>query len=67
MTMLTKYDIDQEVWCNIDGELQHKIAEFRVIVNEFGVKILYSLEFGIWDEFYEEELFETKEELLKTL
>lgn len=69
MTIETKYSIGDEVWCNIYNGIKVKINSFTVRVSPDGS---YIAEYTIimngiaWCRM-ENELFSTKEELLKSL
>lgn len=77
MTIETKYNIGDEVWVIFEHKAKcATINSIRVyndsyITNEYGetvdsvIRILYCFPHGIWVD--EENIFHTKEELLKSL
>ena len=70
MTIETKYNIGDKVWFNSLGHhIKCKVDEINICVSIDGsVHIIYSIEkSGYFFERHEDELFPTKEELLKSL
>ena len=70
MTIETKYNIGQEVWFQTLGiNYIAKVMEIRMrIFSDNDIIINYSLErSGYYNERNEDDLFPTKEELLKSL
>ena len=69
MTIETKYNIGDEVWCNIYNGIKVKINSIKAIVFVSGSSMI---EYGVhmnglaWSRM-ENELFPTKEELIKSL
>jgi len=69
MEFKTKYNIGDEVWCNLYNGLKVKITAIHIIaVAPDNVTIEYSVMWngGAWSR-TENELFSTEEELLKSL
>lgn len=67
MTIKTKYNIGEEVWYKGHKEIfQDTICEIKVNIDCFGET---SVHYQLWDDVLKEEndLFSTKEELLKSL
>ena len=69
MTIKTKYNLGDDVWCNIYNGIKVKITAIHVIiVADDNYTIEYSVSTnGIVYGKMENELFSTKEELLKNL
>lgn len=72
MTIKTKYNIGDRVWCNPFGAIQQAIiVASNVYFDEFSKLICYTVKIIDEEERYyrliERELFPTKEELLKSL
>lgn len=71
MQIETKHNIGDEVWANVVGEPYNFIVKgIRIVCDRFHKRIVYTvLEEGGDTLIYldEEELFPTKEELLKSL
>lgn len=74
MTIITKYDVGDEVWTMERSKpIQMVIKHIEINVNyRFKVNILYQLTGGRWfernlTERLPQQLFSTKEELLKSL
>lgn len=68
MEFKTKHNIGDEVWCKIHNSKKVKITAIHIIATRSGVTIEYSVMWngGAWSKF-ENELFSTEEELLKSL
>lgn len=67
MTIETKYNIGDKVWYKIHGKIsQDIISEIKVNIDCFGEAHIHYI---LWNEVLKEEndLFPTKEELLKSL
>lgn len=70
MTIETKYNIGDEVWLMALGKPKKgKIGTISIgVLGDGDVKLKYSVEkIGFWYHRYENQLFPTKEELLKSL
>lgn len=70
MTIETKYNIGDEVWFNSLGHhIKGKVDEINIsVLIDGSVHILYSIEkSGYCFERHNDDLFSTKEELLKSL
>lgn len=70
MTIKTKFNIGDEVWLNSLGHhIKGKVDEINIsLLIDGSVHIIYSIEkSGYFFERYDDELFPTKEELLKSL
>ena len=68
MEFKTKYNIGDEVWCNLYNGLKVKITAIHIIAFASGnVTIEYSVMWngGAWSRM-ENELFSTEEEMLKS-
>ena len=66
MKIETKYDIGQEVWTLVANRpYKCKVLSFKVDVSLAGVNVHYIIGKGVLRS--EQELFPTKEELLKSL
>jgi hypothetical protein len=68
MTIETKYNIGDEVWCMKDNRCRcTKVESIRIMIHHYtsSIEIGYFIEAGEWIE--EERIFPTKEELLKSL
>ena len=68
MEFKTKYNIGDDVWCNLYDGLKVKITAIHIIATRSDVAIEYSVMWngGAWNRM-ENELFSTEEELLKSL
>ena len=69
MTIETKYNIGDEVWCSIYNGIKMKITAIHILaVAVDNVTIEYSVMWngGAWSRM-ENEIFSTEEELLKSL
>lgn len=69
MNIKTKYNIGDEVWCNLYNGKKVKITAIQIFaVSVDNVSIEYSVMWngGAWHKM-ENELFSTEEELLKSL
>lgn len=69
MTIKTKHNIGDDVWCNLYNGIKVKITAIKIIVfSNDNYTIEYSVMWnGIAWSRMENELFSTKEELLKSL
>jgi hypothetical protein len=70
MTIETKYNIGDEVWCILGGKARQGIIS-EIIFNQVGHTLIgyhYNIQFGVsHGSFNEPDIFPTKEELLKSL
>jgi hypothetical protein len=71
MTIETKYNLGDEVWANIAGTpMLCKVADITMIEDEPYIKVAYtvcSTDERVFGTRYGNELYPTKEELLKSL
>ena len=71
MTIETKYNIGDEVWCSFGGVPIRSIIQDIILVDEMEMlKVVYSVsstDERIFGTRFGSELFPTKEELLKSL
>lgn len=70
MTIETKYNIGDEVWLNSSGyHIKGSVDEINIsVLIDGSVHIIYNIEkIGYFFERHDDELFPTKEELLKSL
>lgn len=69
MTIKTEHNIGDDVWCNLYNGIKVKITAIHIIavaVDNIIIKYTVMWNGGAWSRF-ENELFSTKEELLKSL
>lgn len=71
MTIGTKYNIGDEVWVSVDGKpTQGKVRYIDAHIGHFGNQLRGTIRYGVisYEPAYDEEdVFPTKEELLKSL
>lgn len=68
MEFKTKYNIGDDVWCNLYNGKKVKITGIHIIATRCGATIEYSVMWngGAWSRM-ENELFSTEEEMLNSL
>lgn len=66
MKVKTKYDIGDRVWCISNNKVQNiEVTGFNITVTSEGTEIIYTLHYDL--KYDESKVFDTKEELLKSL